>query len=217
MQTNQKQEKTQSPDFYTSIIPVILAAGRSERMGSPKPYLKLNNKTFLEIITEKLRMAGISSTGIIVINEIHKELFNDLHLDGFKSVINNRQELGQIYSLQLAIKECPAKCSGILVCLSDHPFVPVNIYQTIKEHHKKFPHKILIPVFKGKRGHPVFFPGSLFPEFLELSPELPGGARNIIQNHRSDIMELKVETPRIHADLDTPEDLKKWQDYTGKV
>lgn len=192
-----------------NLIPVILAAGESRRMKSPKPYMPIGGKTFLEKIANDIREAGISARVVIVFNESHKELINKVRLPDFMLIPNGRQELGQIYSLQLALAHLPLKCSGALVCLTDHPFVCSDTYRQITAAHMIAPKKIIIPLCQGRRGHPAIFPQHLFSEILALSPAQEGGMRNILQIHSDLILEIPTEDEGILADLDTPEDLAR--------
>ena len=191
------------------LTPVILAAGRSERMGAPKPYLQINGKTFLEVIAERIRRAGIESKGFIVYNRDHLLFLEKLHLPGFDLIQNARQELKQLYSLHLALEKVPSVSSGIMMCLADHPLVREETYRLIGEAHLSHLGKIVLPTWKGKRGHPTIFPRKFFEEIKGLSVEKPGGAKNILSAHPGAVLELPVNDPGILADMDTTEDLIK--------
>lgn len=192
------------------LVPVILAAGESRRMGSPKPFLTLHGKTFLETIANRLRQAGVSAPGVIVYNASHRDQIKELQLPGFCFVPNRFQEKGQLYSVQLALGEIPPDCTGILLCLADHPLVNLATYSIIKERHEALPGNIVIPVFQGRRGHPPVFPRRVFHEILDLSIKLPGGLKNVLSSNREKIRELDVDDPGILADLDTPGDLSRF-------
>ncbi len=191
------------------VIPVILAGGVSERMGVPKPYIRVGKKTFLEIIAERLRKAGINSPGFVVFNEKHKSLIEKIELPDFSLIPNARQELGQLYSLQLALSRVPENCSGVIMCLADHPFVKAKTYRLLLETHRAFPGKILIPTLEGRRGHPPLFPRSFFRPILELPLDRAGGVHNIIATYPDAIREILSNDAGVVTDLDTPADLHR--------
>lgn len=189
---------------------MILAAGESQRMGTPKPYLQIEKKSFVQIITENMKTCGADLPGFIVFNEQHRIFKDSLQISDFIFVSNNRQELGQIYSLQLALYQLPRETSGILFSLADHPLVQTETYTILSDQHRKCPDRILIPCFKGKKGHPCVFPSCIFREILLFSPEKPGGMKNILHSMEQRILKLDVDDSGILADLDTPKDLERY-------
>jgi molybdenum cofactor cytidylyltransferase len=66
---------------------------------------------------------------------------------------------------------------------------------------------ILLPIYQGRRGHPVCFARALYPELLEVPEE--EGARALVRRHRALLREVPVDDPGIHQDVDTPEDLAR--------
>lgn len=191
------------------LVPIILAAGESSRMKSLKPFLRIGGKTFLEKIADDIQKAGISARGVVVFNESHRELINRACLPDFMLIPNGRQELGQIYSLQLALEYLPAECFDAIICLADHPMVTLETYRLLVAAHHKTPGKIIIPFCREKRGHPIIIPGGLFSEIISFAPENEGGLREILKKHTDLILEIPTDDEGILADLDTPEDLAR--------
>lgn len=200
-------EKTQR--LFTDFVPVILAGGRSRRMGRPKPYLKIGGMSFLQRIAAALRRAGIDAPGVVVINAKNRALYDAAPLSNFSVIENAFQERGQLYSLQLALREIGDAPSGVLMQLADHPFVSSDTYKKLAADHAAHPEKIIIPVYKGKNGHPLILPQRLFNKTLELSVEIPGGLRNLIRGHEDSAMKIPRDDPHILSDMDYPEDLEK--------
>jgi molybdenum cofactor cytidylyltransferase len=144
-----------------------------------------------------------------VFNEQHRSLIQSLSLPQFDLISNDRQELGQLYSLQLAIREIPREISGILLCLADHPLIKEETYHRIVGMHSIFSPKVIIPTYEDRPGHPAIFPRVFFREILDLSPTMPEGVKNIFFNHPEDVLDLPVQDPGILLNLDTPEDIPK--------
>lgn len=191
------------------ITPVILAAGNSTRMGRPKPYISLGDKTFIETIALRIREAEISGHGVAVFNHQHKSRIDSQSLPDFTPAPNARQELGQLYSLQLALEHVPEKADAILMCLADHPFVKETTYRLLAEKSRSNPDKILIPEYRGEGGHPVVIPRAFFNEVRSLSVKTPGGLKNLFDETPESILRIPVRDPGILSDIDTEEDLKK--------
>ncbi|MBN1902287.1 nucleotidyltransferase family protein [Candidatus Sumerlaeota bacterium] len=195
--------------LFTSPLPVILAAGKSERMGAPKPFIQLKGKTFLENIVDKIINSGFPLPGLIIYNPEHESRLKTLHLHDFDFIPNDHVEWGQLYSVQLAVRAIRPESTGFMMCLVDHPFVDVSTYNLMLRNHRLFPKNILIPIYKGKRGHPPMFPKGLFSEITRLSPHLEGGMQTFIKDHRDIVLEVPANDPGIMMDIDKPQDILK--------
>jgi len=187
------------------IYGIILAGGESSRMGSPKPLLEIGGKTFAELIAEKLRHCGISST-YIVLGAHFQKIKKSLNATDLNIIINPQWEEGQLSSLKAAIRKIPADASGIIVCLIDHPMVKVKtIGRLIDIFKKATPHGV-IPVFSGRGGHPVIFAREVFSALLKAP--LKRGARAVTGDTSYSFFRVDVEDPYILQDIDTPGDYK---------
>jgi molybdenum cofactor cytidylyltransferase len=205
-------EKTREKMMKTiqKIVPVILAAGRSSRMGAPKPFIRVKGKTFLENIAEGIRNSGVSFRGSIIYNPEHLSRLKALRLPDFDLIPNDHVEWGPLYSVQLALSGIPSHATAFLLCLVDHPFICDSTYSIMLRNHKRFPEQVLIPVYKGKRGHPTLFPARFFPEILQLPKNFQGGLQSFIKDRPDSVLEVPVLDPGIMMDIDTPGDLAKY-------
>jgi molybdenum cofactor cytidylyltransferase len=133
---------------------VILAAGNSTRMGSPKAFLEWNKeKSFLEKIAEEYLNFGCNEV-IVVLNEETNKIFLEKNLTvskKLKVVINKHIDYGRLYSVQCGISE--AKNSFCFIQNIDNPFVEANLLNELYK--LKNENSFVLPVFKGKGGHPV--------------------------------------------------------------
>ena len=185
---------------------IIIAAGRSQRMGSPKPFIKIRGETFIERIAGNIRNSGAARPGAIIYNPEHLRRLNDLQLPGFDLIPNDRIEWGPLYSIQLGLSGIPKDASAFLLCLVDHPFVDQETYRKLIRSHRRFQQNVLIPIDKGRRGHPALFPFPLFSDILQLPPDLEGGLQTFMKDRPGLILEVPVNDPGILADIDRPED-----------
>ncbi len=179
----------------------ILAAGFSKRMGRPKPLLPIEGDTFLVKVVKTLEEANIEEILVVISSVVIKEAHGDLDV---KWIFNPEPEKGPLYSFQLCIKQLECVQGAFLVPV-DHPLVKRGTYQGLLEYVGE--NKILVPTYRGKRGHPPFFPKRFFNDIL--NAPLDQGARYILHSHPEDILEVEVDDPGILLNINTPEDLKK--------
>jgi len=184
------------------ISAIVLAAGKSERMGSPKALLPISGRTFLENILNAISRTSIEDT-IVVVGHHQKEIEAAVKLPS--AVFNPDYEKGMITSFQTGIRALSRDASGAFLFLVDHPLVePATIEALIMN---LAPNRIVLPTFEGRRGHPVLFSSDVLEEILALpSTE---GANIVVRRDPGRIIEVPVNAPGILVDVDTPEQFEK--------
>lgn len=197
-----------------SVAALILAAGKSARMGQPKSLLRVERKTFLERIVEEAEGAQLSGITIVLghkANEILEALPQFRH----RAVVNTGYELGQLSSLQLGLRTLsPASPDGVMVFLVDHPFVHRQLLNDLIEAFSTHEAPIVVPSFQNRRGHPMIFAASLFDELLRAP--LDRGALSVVRKHQDRILHLVVNDPGVLIDIDTPEAYNEFVVLAGK-
>ena len=188
---------------------IILAAGESKRMGQPKPLLRFNDKTFLEHIISVLQCSYVDRI-TVVLGADAKIVEGSIDLSGTHLLVNKNYKKGQLSSLITGIKNVPEETEAVLVCLVDHPFITEELVNQIVKTFKERKSPIIVPVYQGKRGHPVLFSKSLFKELLE-APE-DKGARYVVYSNEEKVFELETSEKGILIGINTPED---YQIYFG--
>jgi molybdenum cofactor cytidylyltransferase len=189
------------------ISAIVLAAGKSERMGSPKALLPISGRTFLENILDTISRTSIEAT-VVVVGHHRKEIEAAIKL---KSVVfNNDYEKGMITSFQAGIRALSWDASGAFLFLVDHPLVePATVEAMIAN---LAPNRIILPTFQGRRGHPVLFSSEVLEEILDLPSS--EGANIVVRKNPDRIVEVPVNAPGILVDIDTPEQFEKLrEDY----
>lgn len=184
---------------------IILAAGNSTRMGSPKALLNLRGKTLLEFQLDALSLQpqkpivvlGLHSEQIL---EAIPDLKNNANL-----VVNRNPELGQFSSLKLALRELNNEASFVLPL--DTPAPGSNVWMEVERAIKKV--WVVVPNFHGQGGHPVWL-SAAFTEQL-LRDDIPNSEQRLdfqIKKLKNTLyLSLPVSDSSILVDLDTPEDL----------
>jgi molybdenum cofactor cytidylyltransferase len=194
------------------IAAILLAAGESRRMGSPKALLALEGTTFLGRILETLATAPSPEIGPIrlVLGSRAAEIreASSAVLSRFASRVevleNPMWRKGQVSSLRVGLEGLEATGAlAALVALVDHPLVKPATVARIADAWRASPRSIVIPTHRDRRGHPVVFPRALFPE-LRTSPDQVG-ARAVVLAHNMEVLEVPVDHEGIVKDLDTRE------------
>ncbi|MHB8540002.1 MAG: nucleotidyltransferase family protein [Candidatus Acidiferrales bacterium] len=190
------------------------AQRKSEGAADTKP------KTFLEHLIEVTRHPRVGVLRIVV-GAHAAEIRARVKLPDGAVVVNENWEKGQLSSLQAAIRSLPAgETEGMLVCLVDHPLISAPLVSTLIEAFERAKNKIVIPTYRGRRGHPVIFPRALYAELLALPENTPEsarentlkniGARAVVRAHAADVLEIPVEEEGIVLNLNDPSTLERF-------
>ncbi|MBI2361289.1 MAG: nucleotidyltransferase family protein [Deltaproteobacteria bacterium] len=191
------------------VVAVVLSAGESRRMGSPKALLRFAGKTFLEHIVASLAQTKVERM-IVVVGRDAEEIRSKLARLPVTWVVNNDYAKGQLSSLVTAIRrlqEEGAVIDGILVHLVDHPLISPELVDRMIARFYESKKLIVLPRHKGKRGHPVIFSKDLFAELM--SAPLEQGAKAVVHAHRGDTLEVETDEAGITVDIDTQDEYRK--------
>jgi molybdenum cofactor cytidylyltransferase len=181
---------------------VILSGGASSRMGSPKALLAYQGRPFLEHLLDVTVHPKIKVRRVVL--GAHAEpIAKSIALAGDEIVINDDWESGQLSSIQSAIRSLPDGTDGLLLCLIDHPLISKTLVNELIEQFYTTPAKIVLPVYEGRRGHPVIFPATLYEELLQAPADK--GARAVVWAHSpADVLELPTNEEGCVLNLNDP-------------
>src|SRR5438093_1850147 len=153
-----------------SLAGVVLAAGRSARMGSPKALLDFLGLPFIVRIMEALEALEVKAR-VVVLGPDGPRIQPVLAGHDCMIVENPEPETGPIASLRAALRALqPLQPSAVLVWPVDLPHVRVTTVERILETHRRTGAKVIVPTFADRRGHPVASRSALIAEVLD-SPE----------------------------------------------
>ena len=188
------------------IAGLILAAGESTRMGTDKALLTYRGRTFIEAILATLREAGVSRLAV-VLGHHADEIQRAVDFTGVEVIVNHDYQQGQTSSLQAGLKALESgagtSVEAVLLCLVDHPAVPAEAIRALLAAFRATASPVVIPAFKGQRGHPVLIGRALFDELLGSNPE--AGANTVIRKYRNATQFVEVGDAGILLDVDDPE------------
>lgn len=194
----------------TFISAIVLAAGESKRMGQPKLFLPWGPATILEQTVANFLSAKADEV-ILVVGEQSERALRLLRNCPVKVVVNPDYASGMASSIVIGLGQVAGQSQAIMLALADQPLVdPPTINQLVEafSEHKK---GIVVPVYQGRRGHPVLFSLKYRQELSELKGDT--GAREIVARHTDDVLEVAVDNDGVLVDIDTP---AAYQEYKGK-
>lgn len=185
------------------ITAILLAAGESRRMGSPKPLLDWGGETLIEYQVDQLRKGGVEEV-IAVLGHAARKVRPLAERAGATIAMNLDYREGRASSLRAGAFALPSGAREIAVLSVDQPR-PANVIRALLESHLKSGALITLPTYEGKHGHPTFLCGSLGPE-LKRVDEATKGLREIIHRREKDIVELPFDSDIVLLDINTPEE-----------
>jgi molybdenum cofactor cytidylyltransferase len=190
-----------------SVAGLILAAGKSQRMGRSKLMLDYQGKTFLEHLYEEARDSALSAVKIVLGPNAEQIQLRFPDLAG-KWIVNPDYERGQIFSIQCGLRGVMQDShDGVMLLLIDHPLVDRQLINQLIDSFKETHRPIILPSYGHRRGHPVLFSKALFEELLSAS--LDQGASAVVRRHENEIFHVAVGNPGVLVDIDTPEDYER--------
>ena len=197
------------------VAAILLAAGRSRRMGEFKPLLPFGDQTVIESCIKNLGAAGITEITVVLghrAHEVQKQLTNfDV---GFACNPDPDSEMSA--SIAVGVEKISPHVKAILIALVDHPAVPPSVIMQLIDEWQRGEARLVLPEYKGQGGHPVLIDLSYRPALSNLDPQR--GLRSLFDAHRSEVHRLIVDSPYVARDMDTWEDyLRLHQDVFGKL
>ncbi|HWG58727.1 MAG TPA: nucleotidyltransferase family protein [Candidatus Acidoferrales bacterium] len=166
----------------------ILAAGESRRMGRPKALLPFRGTTFAEHLYAAMDHPRVGVRRIVL--GAGADLIEPRLRAGAGAImVNERWPEGQLSSIQAAIRSLPPDATeGLILCPVDHALVTAGLVADLIAQFDATEKLIVVPVYRGRRGHPAIFRASLYGELLSAPAEI--GARHVLHSRPRDVLEM---------------------------
>lgn len=190
--------KGEEPSAIMRFAAVILAAGQSSRLGTPKQLLPYQNKTLLQCVIDSARQSGAESV-LVVLGYRMEIILNAIDTEGLYIVKNEDWQSGMASSIRCGIAALEgrgATTDGVILVVCDQPFVTAELLEKLIEKQKRTGRPIVASKYQGILGTPVFFHRRFFPELTGLKGDT--GARNILMQNA----DLVACVPFFNGDID---------------
>ena len=187
------------------IAAVVLAAGRSRRMGQAKLLMPVAGRAIVRHAVEGVLAGGVDSVWVVTGPDggpIEAALAG---LD-VQIVVNPAPEEGQAGSVRAGIAALPAPVDTALIALGDQPALEPSIIPALLAARRTSTRPIVAPRYRDGQGNPVVFKREIFPELLRLTGDQ--GARPVIQKEPARVEWVEFDLP-MPPDVDTPADYEK--------
>lgn len=192
------------------IAGIVLAAGRSRRMGAPKPLLEVGGRSFLSRVIAALRSGGCEEIVVVVGPQeepVARRIAQAARERGVRVMVNPLREAEQIDSLRIGLQGVHPEAHAAVIMPVDFPRVAAPTVRALIEAFLARAAPIVLPTHEGRRGHPILFAREVFPELF--ADPLPEGARTVVHAHAADLEEVRVEDAGILVDVDTPAEYRR--------
>lgn len=196
------------------ISAIVLAAGRSRRMGAQKLLLPYAGKTLIAHIVDEVLKAPVVET--VVVTSVQADPLRAALAGRPVTFTSNPDPEGDMLSsVRCGLKRLPAACTAVVILLGDQPTVTAELLTRMIDAHATGNRGIVVPAYEGRRGHPLLFSIRYRDEILTGYEDI--GLRGLLHAHPDDVYELGVPTPSVLADVDTPEDYLRELGRSGQA
>jgi len=186
------------------IAAILLAAGRSRRMGAFKPLLPFGDRTVIEACVTTFREAGVEEI-IVVLGHRADDVREQLRSYQITFAVNPDPDSEMSTSIAKGIDRVSPDAKAALISPADLPAVPAETIKSICDEWRRTGTRLIQPEHAGRGGHPVLVDLAYRDELMHLAPRT--GLRSLFDRHRQTVRRLPVSSPFVARDVDT------WEDY----
>ena len=194
---------------------LVLAAGRSERMGTPKQLLPFGSLTLIEQVIRTLTRSRLGKDVVVVLGHRAMDIVKRISGLPVRLAYNPDPEGDMISSIRCGLAYIDPD-QAFLIALGDQPLFTTGIVDRLIDEYERRPEGMVLPVHEGKRGHPMI----LSPAYREeiLFESMPGGLKALRDRHADSVRPVPVDTDAVLIDLDYRSDyeeaLRRWREET---
>ncbi len=195
------------------ITGLVLAAGRSERMGTPKQLLPFGGVTLIEHVVRTLTRSRLGKDVVVVLGDRAMDIVKRISGLPVRLAYNPDPEGDMVSSIRCGLAYIEPD-QAIMIALGDQPLVTTGIVNRLFDEYAGRPEGMVLPVHDGKRGHPMI----LSPAYREeiLFEAMPGGLKALRDRHSGSVRAVPVDTDAVLIDLDYrseyEEALRRWKE-----
>lgn len=187
---------------------VLLAAGASKRLTGdrPKQLLLIDGEPLVRRVAKNVLESRLRELIVVVgfMADSVRSVLSDLEVN----IVNNVEYAkGQSSSVKLGLRSVNSSACAALFIPADQPFLSSTLLDELISTYEGSGGPIVMPTYKGRRGAPLLFDRSLFPELASITGD--EGGRQILKRHQSEIVTVTLDSERPLLDIDTPQIYRK--------
>ena len=194
------------------ICALVLAAGRSRRMGTQKLLLPFAGSTVIGHIVDQIAGSAVERIYVVVASD-QAAIAAALSGRAAQVVVNPGPDSEMLDSVRCGLRALPSACRAVLVVLGDQPGITPALVDALVGAFESSGERIAVPVYDGRRGHPVLLAIDYRDQVLTQYDGL--GLRGLLWDCPEDVLEVPVPWPTATSDIDCPEDyrreLERWR------
>jgi molybdenum cofactor cytidylyltransferase len=188
------------------ICAIVLAAGRSLRMGAQKLLLPLGGKPVIARIVDELQLSPLQET-VVVVGRDSEKVQHALKGRALSFVTNPNFADDMLSSVRCGLRTVPSGCGAVLIVLGDQPNITSQLIGRLIRAFKKSGRGIIVPAHNGQRGHPLLIATRFRDELLSRHEGV--GLRGLLDAHPQEVLRVEIADAAALEDMDTPEDYQR--------
>ena len=185
---------------------ILMAAGKSERMGQNKLLMPLHGDTIVGCTLDNLMASRVSET-VVVLGSCAQEVRLAVGERPVMLVLNPDYARGMSTSLITGLRMVSKQAKFVMVVLGDQPFVTPQTYDLLVENALGTDKGIVVPVYRRQRGNPILIHSGYIPEIMHFAGDV--GGRELLVQYPSDVLEVEVPDEGIIINVNTPEEYQR--------
>jgi len=193
---------------------IVLAAGESTRMGSPKMILPYEGLTIIEKVLENVLDSEVEKV-VTVLGSHKEEVMKVIERFPVLHCYNSNYKNGMLSSVKCGFEFLPGDFRAAMIFLGDQPMIETSVINKMIYAYHESGKGILVPVFENKRGHPLMADRKYRDEIITLDD--PAGLKAILRRHPDDLLEVDTENSSVLKDIDTREDYNNQVNKTSQT
>jgi molybdenum cofactor cytidylyltransferase len=203
--SSRPQPREQTSQTAPHVVAIVLAAGKSSRMGANKMLVPFRGAPLLQSTIRNVLASSVDQV-IVVTGQDQRDV--EAVLDGFKIALVHNPDFEQGLATSLAVGvKAAGFADAIVVCLGDMPLVDAKIIDRLIAAYNPLEHRtIVVPTHSGQLGNPVLWGRDHFEHLAALDGDK--GARSLIEHFKSEVVEIEAGGDSVLRDADTPEALR---------
>lgn len=183
---------------------IILAAGASKRMGTPKQTVKLGGKPMLQYAVDRFLESSLDEVILVLRTQMR---WTPAPRKRLSVVRNPSSDEGISTSVKLGIESTNPRTEAVIIGLGDKPLLRTPTIERLIDASRLSNSDIIVPVFRKRRGNPILFRSSLFPDLRRLKGDV--GAKVLVESKKYSVEEITVDDVGVLLDVDVPSDIQK--------